>query len=104
MRDITREDWKKLTAEDANAVIVDVRTPAECMEGVIPNSVQINIMDTASFINKVESLDKSKNYYVYCRSGARSGQACMLMDTKGLNTFNLMGGMMMWDGEVAINS
>ena len=101
MKDITKEDWKKLTVEDTNAVILDVRTPGECMEGVIPNAIQMNIMDTAAFMNKIESLDNTKNYYVYCRSGNRSGQACMLMGTKGLNnTFNLIGGMMSWDGEV----
>jgi rhodanese-related sulfurtransferase len=46
-------------------------------------------------------LDKSKNYYVYCRSGARSEQACHLMSQMGFeNTFNLLGGIMQWQGEV----
>ena len=100
MKDIHKEEWKKLIAEDANAIILDVRTPGEWMEGVQPNAVLMNIMNTAEFLQKADSLDKTKNYYIYCRSGGRSGQACMMLGAKGFNTFNLIGGMMSWDGEV----
>ena len=100
MKDIHKEEWKKLIAEDANAIILDVRTPGEWMEGVQPNAVLMNIMNTAEFLQKADTLDKTKNYYIYCRSGGRSGQACMMLGAKGFNTFNLIGGMMSWDGEV----
>ena len=48
-------------------------------------------------------LDKSKNYYVYCRSGGRSAQACAVMTQMcGFeNAYNLLGGFMNWEGEVA---
>jgi rhodanese-related sulfurtransferase len=60
----------------------------------------MNIQNTAKFIHDIESMDKSKTYYVYCRSGGRSFQACMLMQAKGFNTYNLAGGMLSWTGEV----
>ena len=41
------------------------------------------------------------NYFVYCRSGARSAQACQLMSQLGFtSTYNLLGGILEWEGEV----
>jgi rhodanese-related sulfurtransferase len=49
----------------------------------------------------LEELDKSKNYYVYCKAGGRSAQACSIMSQMGFaNTYNLEGGMMHWEGAV----
>ena len=46
--------------------------------------------------------DESKSYYVYCRSGGRSQQACMLMNQMGIeNTYNLKTGFSEWDGETS---
>ncbi|MEM9649010.1 MAG: rhodanese-like domain-containing protein, partial [Bacteroidota bacterium] len=51
--------------------------------------------------DEIGKLDKSKNYYVYCRSGNRSAQACALMNSIGIETtYNLEGGFMNWEGEV----
>ena len=50
-----------------------------------------------------KELDKTKSYYVYCRSGGRSGQACMIMNSIGFEkAYNLMGGFMEWQGEKTI--
>jgi rhodanese-related sulfurtransferase len=47
----------------------------------------------------LQDLDKSKNYYVYCHSGARSVQACQIMETFGFNNLsNLLGGISEWTG------
>lgn len=100
MQNLTQSQWREQLEEDNNAIILDVRTNMEVAEGMIPNAKQINIQDTATFMEKIKQLDTSKNYYVYCRSGGRSGQACMIMNSLGFqNTYNLMGGMMEWDGE-----
>lgn len=72
----------------------------EVAEGMIPNATQIDIQQAASFMEHVKQLDAQKNYYVYCRSGGRSAQACMIMNSIGIeNTYNLLGGMMEWTGE-----
>ena len=40
-------------------------------------------------------MNKDKTYFVYCRSGNRSGQACKLMGDLGFkNLYNLSGGIM----------
>ncbi|AOZ97997.1 rhodanese [Flavobacterium palustre] len=98
---LTQEDWIAQLEEDENAVILDVRTEDECDEGIIPNAINIDIHKGQGFISEIEKLDKSKNYYVYCRSGARSAKACEIMNELGFeNAYNLLGGMLDWDGEV----
>lgn len=104
MANLTQEEWKTQLDKDTNAVVLDVRTDAEVAEGIIPNAVQINIYEGQGFIYKLEELDKSKNYYVYCRSGNRSGQACAIMNQLGFeNAYNLVGGVLEWKGAL-VNS
>jgi len=98
---LTQEDWVSQLEADENAVILDVRTEDECNNGIIPDSINIDIYKGQEFIEKLEALDKTKNYYVYCRSGARSAKACEAMNNLGFeNTYNLQGGIMEWDGEI----
>ena len=100
MADLSQEDWEELLSKDDNAFILDVRTPEEIEEGYIPNAKNIDIYLGQEFLDELEKLDKSKNYYVYCRSGNRSGQACAIMNSIGIaNTYNLEGGFMNWEGE-----
>ena len=98
---LTQEDWISQLKADENAVILDVRTEDECNDGIIENAVIIDIHQGQAFIEAIEQLDKTKNYYVYCRSGARSGKACELLNEIGIdNAYNLTGGMLAWEGEV----
>ncbi len=101
MEDLTQEEWVEQLENDSNAVILDVRTDAEVAEGIIPNSIHIDIYRGQEFVSELEKLDKSKNYYVYCRSGNRSGQACKIMEELGFaNSYNLIGGMLQWEGDI----
>ncbi len=102
MIDLTQEEWQAKLIEDDNAFILDVRTEDEVADGYIPNSTNIDIYLGQSFLDELEKLDKTKTYYVYCRSGNRSGQACAIMNSVGFeNTYNLQGGFMNWKGEIA---
>lgn len=102
MADLSQDDWTKKLEEDNNSIILDVRTQDEVDQGMIPNAIHIDIYKGQGFIYEVERLDKTKNYYVYCRSGARSGQACTIMNQLDIkNAYNLLGGFNEWQGEVA---
>jgi len=102
MADLTQEEWAKQAREDSNGVILDVRTPEETEEGIIGDAIQIDIYTGQAFVDALQELDKSKNYYVYCRSGNRSGQACAIMNSLGFeNAFNLQGGILEWEGELS---
>ncbi len=101
MEDLTQDEWTSQLSDDNNAVVLDVRTDEEVAEGIIANAIHIDIYRGQEFISEVEDLDKDKNYYVYCRSGNRSGQACAIMEELGFeNTYNLEGGILEWGGDL----
>jgi rhodanese-related sulfurtransferase len=98
---ISQQEWWEQAQADSNAVILDVRTEDEWNRGIIPGAINIDIYKGQGFVYAVEELDKSKNYYVYCAAGARSAQACSIMNQLEIpNTFNLIGGISQWDGPV----
>jgi rhodanese-related sulfurtransferase len=66
----------------AYAAVIDVRTPAETSEGYLDGAKLFDVQD-AAFMSNLETLDKSADYYVYCRSGNRSGQAIATMKANG---------------------
>ena len=102
MTDLTVAEWEEHIANDPEAVIIDVRTDEEVEEGMIENAQQMDIFKGQGFLDAIATLDKTKNTYVYCRSGKRSVQACMLMEQQGFeNTYNLLGGYMEWEEDHA---
>ncbi|MBT8260053.1 MAG: rhodanese-like domain-containing protein [Flavobacteriaceae bacterium] len=101
MSDLSQDQWAKQYYDDEDAVLIDVRTEVEYNQGHIPNSILIDIFKGQGFVYRIDELDKSKKYFVYCRSGARSGQACNIMNRLGFeNAFNLVGGIQQWKGEI----
>jgi len=98
---LTQDLWLSQFEADDNAVILDVRTEDECNQGIIAHSINIDFNKTADFLAAIEQIDKSKNYYVYCRSGIRSAKACDIMNELGIeNTYNLLGGIIEWNGDI----
>lgn len=101
MKDLSQDEWVEQLKKDKNAVVLDVRTMDEVEDGVIENAMHLDIYKGQEFINALEELDKSKRYFVYCRSGNRSGQACSIMEELGFKkTYNLDGGILQWSGEL----
>lgn len=70
--------------------IIDVRTPAEWNEGHLDGATLITL-ESPDFIQQISTLDKKGNYYIYCRSGNRAGQAIEIMKAEGF-TGNLVNG------------
>lgn len=87
--------FKKEFQASKGAVLLDVRTSMEVRSGALPGAVHIDIM-SPSFAAKVAALDRSKTYFIYCRSGNRSAQACQIMHRQGFDVRNLMGGIGAW--------
>ena len=100
MENLSQEAWRaKLEASD-DAVIIDVRTAEEWEEGIIAGAKKLDIFNATLFMAEVDTMSRDKAYFMYCRSGGRSGQACQILASKGFDkVYNLMGGMMEWDGE-----
>jgi len=98
---LSLKDWKSQLEGDKNGIVLDVRTPEEFNQGHIPNAILIDINDPQYFLEKINNLDKTQNYYVYCRSGVRSANACQLMNQIGINMVkNLSGGILEWNGDI----
>ena len=93
---ITAEEIKVRMDAGETLNLVDVREPAEHAE--------FNIGGTLLPLGKIQTMqtddiDELKNEEVicYCRSGQRSMQACMMLETFGFtNVKNLTGGMLGW--------
>jgi rhodanese-related sulfurtransferase len=81
---------------EAGIITLDVRTPGEFNEGHIEGAQLIDFQ-SGNFESEIATLDKSKTYAVYCRSGNRSGQALKVMSDAGFsNLYNLNGGVIDW--------
>ena len=101
MINLSETEWVKLHDESEESVIIDVRTDDEFSTGYIEGAVNIDFYMGNKFISEIYKLDKSKSYFIYCKSGARSGQTCELMKQKGFKkVYNLEGGILGWTGEL----
>jgi len=95
--DVNVEEFASVI-EGPGIVILDVRTPEEFAQGHIAGSININV-ESPDFTSKVEQLDKSQTYAVYCRSGRRSGVATQQMESLGFTSlYNMNGGVIDWAG------
>ncbi|MFC1981553.1 rhodanese-like domain-containing protein, partial [Chloroflexota bacterium] len=76
--------------------IIDIRTPEEFSEGHIENAVNIDFY-SETFKEDLDKLDKNKIYFIYCRSGNRSGSAMSVMKNLGFKeVYNLSVGIKEW--------
>lgn len=88
---IPPQKFKELLQEGP-AVIIDVRTRNEYNNGHLKKTDYNYDMSSSDFEKNVEKLDKDKNYFLYCRTGARSGRATQMMKRKGFeNVYNIGG-------------
>ena len=100
MQNISVEELKKRLDAGEKLNIVDVREPHEHTEfnigGILYPLGKVQTMQ----VDELEDF-KDQEVIVYCRSGNRSGQACMILDTLGFkNTKNLTGGMLAWQEKI----
>lgn len=83
-------------AQQADVVILDVRTPGEFSQGHIKGAMNIDV-EASTFDSEIGKLDKSKTYAVYCHSGRRSGISTQTMAKMGFkHLYNLENGLSDW--------
>ena len=96
MKTISVEDLKAKLDAGEKINLVDVREPHE--------HAAFNIGGILLPLGKVQGLEtddidhlKDETVYVYCRSGNRSGQACLMLEPYGFeDIINVSGGMLAW--------
>lgn len=79
-------------AKTADLIILDVRTPSEFTSSHVKGAINIDFY-SSDFKDKINQLDKSKDYKVYCRSGNRSGQSVSIMKTLGFKKVENFGSL-----------
>jgi rhodanese-related sulfurtransferase len=96
MKTISVEELKAKMDAGEKINLVDVREPHE--------HEAFNIGGILLPLGKVQGLEtdeiddlKNETVYVYCRSGNRSGQACLMLEPYGFKDIvNVSGGMLAW--------
>lgn len=74
----------KAKLDETNGIVIDCRTAGECAAGTWPGAQQMDWLG-GEVHNKVGQLDKSKSYFLYCRSGNRSAQAAKFLKANGID-------------------
>ena len=77
------------------ALLLDVRTAGEFAEGSIEGAKNLDV-SSSQFQQALKTMDKNTEYFVFCRSGNRSGSACDSMSKEGFKAYNLAGGIGAW--------
>ena len=100
MQTITVEELKAKLDSGESIHLVDVREPQEHTEfnigGLLLPLGKLQTMQT----DEIDEL-KDETIYLYCRSGNRSGQACLLLESMGFkNLVNVSGGMLAWQERI----
>jgi rhodanese-related sulfurtransferase len=76
--------------------LLDVREPHEHAAFNIGGQLMPLGLIQSLHIDEIEHL-KEEPVYIYCRSGNRSGQACLMLEPYGFkNVINVTGGMLAW--------
>lgn len=97
-RQINGSDAIAMMEEEADYIILDVRTAEEFKDKRIPDA--INIPNETIGTEEIPELpDKDQLILVYCRSGNRSKQASEKLAALGYTNIVEFGGIIDWPGE-----
>jgi rhodanese-related sulfurtransferase len=93
-QEISALELAKRLQEPEPPLLLDVRAPNETQQGIIAGA---QLLPLHLLPLQYASLPKDREIISYCRSGARSAQACMFLLNEGFQkVVNLRGGIMDW--------
>ena len=99
LNNLPPESFFNAVRQHKDALLIDVRTPAEFEVSHISGAINIDYL-SEDFWDRMEQLGNDKTYFVYCRTGRRSIRTCTLMRNGGFDNkkiFNLDGGLLLWN-------
>ncbi|MBD7965416.1 rhodanese-like domain-containing protein [Fictibacillus norfolkensis] len=99
LRTIEPNEVERSLNDGNNLNIIDVRENDEVAQGMIPTAKHIPLGEISDRINE---LDRDKEYVMVCRSGKRSEKACAILASHNINVINMTGGMLSWKGKTTI--
>lgn len=79
--------------KSGNYHLIDVRQPMELdLEGAVEGAINIPLATVPLRLDEIKEMKGPK--IIFCRSGGRSGQACMFLDQNGVEGIFNGGGFM----------
>jgi len=92
-----QDKMKNAQKAGQNFVLLDIRTKEEFDAGHLKGAKNIDYYQTQNFVNELSKMDKNLPYYIYCRSGHRSGETVKIMRNLGFKKiYNLAFGINSW--------
>ena len=82
-------------AAENQATVVDVREPAEYVDGHVPGAALVPMGQLSS---RLDEIDRSRPVYVVCASGNRSAAMTDLLIASGYDAYSVAGGTKAWAG------
>lgn len=93
---ISWQNYEKMSKEQTNLQLVDVRTPEEFNAGSIATAVNIDFY-ADDFEARLEQLDKKRPLVVYCKRGGRSNKTATRCKQLGFEkVYDIDGGYDQW--------
>lgn len=94
VKEIDAVSLKEMMDNGEEIQLLDVRSQAEFAQGIISGG---EFVPLHTIPLKMNDLSKNKTIVFYCRSGARSWQACSYVaQNSGIEALNLRGGIISW--------
>ncbi len=81
------------TALEHGAVFIDVREPAEYVEGHLPGAVNLPM---GQLMDRTSEIDPTRPVHVVCASGNRSSAMTDALTAAGFDAINVAGGTKDW--------
>lgn len=97
MKEMSTDEVAKLLGTSEEIEIIDVREAFEVQLGTLANVKHIPL---GQITQRMNELSKDKKYIIICRSGSRSGVATNFLNAQGYNAYNMVGGLLDWQGDL----
>jgi rhodanese-related sulfurtransferase len=99
--EVTPQAAKEQLTDRKQAILIDVREPAECALARIEGAELIPMGSVPAELQKLEGLADSGDLLILCHHGVRSMQVTMWLRARGIeNCYSVAGGIERWSCEV----
>lgn len=97
MKRMTINDVPSFLQENAETVVLDVRTPGEYKDGHLAGAVNLPL---GSLSEAKDRYSKKDPLLLYCYSGSRSRLGALLLKLRGFKNVQNVGGISDYTGEL----
>ena len=94
---ISTQEYADTWSADSTHILLDVRTEREWLAstGRLKGAILLPVQQLEAAPEKGDQF-KGKTVIVYCRTGNRSGRATSLLRARGIDAYNMTGGITAW--------